>query len=269
MKTSTYQLKTGKGGKLDCYILGPIGVAEHTRKRPAVLIFPGGAYVMVSDREAEPVAMKFLSKGYNAFILTYSTNIAHPIPLLQASEAISYIRENAKEFMIDKDAITVIGFSAGGHLAASIGTLWNNDISYKPLGLRLGDNKPNALVLSYPVITSGDEKHDLSIDILTESIYNEELYTLISAEKQVTKLTPPTFIWHTANDSVVPVENSLLFAAALSREEIPFELHIYESGPHGLSVCDETSSDDISLISKNCAGWFEQCVLFLDKKFRN
>lgn len=223
-----------------------------TNTRPAMLVLPGGGYEMCSDREAEPIANQYLAMGFSCFVLRYSVgkNASMKMPdfsqpLLDASLAMSIIRKNADEWGIDSNKIAVIGFSAGGHLAASLATMWNDRKIYEDLNIPEESNKPNALILCYPVITFGELTHaGTRNNLLGEYKDNEELINKYSTEKRVSSDTPPTFIMHTAEDCSVPVENSLKFATALSENKIPFELHIFPFGGHGMStgtseVCHE------------------------------
>jgi len=207
--------------------------------RPAVLICPGGAYEYTSRREAEPVALRMNAMGFHAFVLHYSCAPAtFPTPQLQAAEAIRLIREHAKEWKIDSDKIIIAGFSAGGHLAASIGTFWNQEFLYQTLETEPEQIKPNGMILAYPVITSGTFAHRRSFENLLGDRY-EELLEKVSLEKQVTKDTPKTFIWHTFEDNSVPAENTLLFVNALRKCNINTEAHLYPRGTHGISLANE------------------------------
>lgn len=236
------------------------------RKRPTVLICPGGGYEFVSDRENEPVAIKFLSEGFNAFTLKYEVapSARHPQPLLDISRAMWIIRENAQEWNVDINKIAVCGFSAGGHLAASLGVLWDEDCISELTGMPQGINKPNAMILCYPVITSGEYAHRGSFNnLLGTDMPSEQLYSM-SLEKRVNESTPPAFIWHTFDDNTVPVENSLLFAAALREKGISFEMHIYNSGLHGLSLCSaETAAGIPEFINAHAGTWFDLCIGWL------
>lgn len=239
--------------------------------RPAVVIFPGGGYEFLSEREAEPVALKFAAAGYNAFVLRYTIKekAVYPQPLADASKAICMIRENADEWGVDPNKIAVCGFSAGGHLAASIGTMWNLPVLENYEGIKIGLNKPNAMILSYPVISSSREiEHKGSIDVITEKESDYEKRANVSAELFVGEHTPPAFIWHTADDGGVPCNNSLVMASALKKFNIPFELHIYQSGVHGLSLASrETSMGNKDLENKHIAGWINLCIEWLNNLF--
>jgi acetyl esterase/lipase len=228
---------------LSAYVVEGSEQIHPNYKRPSVLICPGGAYELTSDREAEPVALRFAAAGYNAFVLRYSVKVEkYPTQLLEVSAATAYIRRMAEEWGIDKDKIIVCGFSAGGHLAGSLGVFWNQTFIQEKLGIAYAENKPNAMILCYPVITGGIFAHRGSFNnLLGEGASKEELDKL-SLEQHVTKNVPPTFIWHTLDDQAVPVENALFFAKALREKDVVFEMHIYNRGVHGLSLCDETTS---------------------------
>ena len=210
------------------------------RKRPAILALPGGGYGFTSQREATPIALEFAASGMSAFILHYSVapEVRFPTELVQVYSAIRLIRENADEWNIDPEKIYLCGFSAGGHLAASAGVFWNRDWVHK-LGFESDAHKPNGLILNYPVITCGEFAHRGSFENLLGDHYSDALLELNSLEKQVSADTPRCFIWHTAEDDAVPVPNSLMFASALAANQIPFEMHIYPHGGHGLSLANE------------------------------
>lgn len=246
------------------------GSADSCRKRPAVLVLPGGGYAFTSPREAEPIALQFNAAGYHAFVLDYSVAPAkHPQPLLDAARAMCIIRENAEEWGIYSDKIAVCGFSAGGHLAASLGVHWDKKYLENVEGIEIGKNRPDALILCYPVITSGEYAHRGSfINLLGENPNSELLYEM-SLENHVSEKTPTAFIWHTFTDASVPVENSLLFAQALREKNVPFELHIYPEGPHGLSLAnEETAEGRPDYISPHIAGWMKLCKEWLRLQFK-
>jgi len=253
--------------------------AEYNEKRKAMLVIPGGGYGMVSEREAEPIARKFYAAGYNTFILTYSVT-AHgannekitdkktglPKPLLEASKAMALIRRDAEKYNIDPDKIAIIGFSAGGHLASSLATMWHHDFVVENAGINYGENKPNAAILSYPVITSDKEWHEGSFrNLLNASPDFEKDKVLYSTEKQVTEKTCPCFLWHTAADSCVPVENTLKMATALSAAKIPFEVHIFPEGPHGLSTAEADVLKGVqNREAAHVSAWVEYAVKWLE-----
>lgn len=235
-------------------------------KRPAVIICPGGAYQFKSDREAEPVAMRFLAAGMQAFVLQYSAAPSrYPCAVLELATSVAMVREHAREWGIDPEKIFICGFSAGGHLCASLGTLWKDEIFTQVFGTENLNYKPSGMILCYPVITMGEFTHKESRANLTGTVGSTELSEKLSLEKQVTADTLPTFIWHTQEDNAVPVENTLLFTCALRKYRVPFELHIYEKGGHGLSLCDETTAGNQDQIVPDNAGWIDHAVRWLKR----
>ena len=242
MKVFTVPL-SNENTSLTCYIPDYSDEMPHMKKRRAILVIPGGAYRFCSAREAEPVAFKFLGKGYAAFILQYSLNenAAFPKPLDDAVEALRYIRANAEELYVDKNKVAAIGFSAGGHLAAALSVM--------------GDERPDAQILGYPCIL--------------EEIGEILAAPVPSLEKKVDEKTPPAFIFSSAEDGCVPIRNSLEYAKALDSKGIPFDMHIFNRGYHGFSVADPcvfTEEKDWKYNSDN-AVWFELCEKFLDRVF--
>ena len=253
------QLKNSEfKANLFTYLLDNSLEIDPNRKRPVVLICPGGGYEMTSDREAEALAVKFLAMGYHAAVLRYSVAPARfPEALLQLATAVALIRENAEKWHIDENKIVVQGSSAGGHLAASLGVFWNKSFVAEALEMDSEKLRPNGLMLSYPVITSGEKAHQGSFEnVLGEQYADEQKRRFLSLEYHVSKDTPPTFLWHTAPDDVVPVENSLLFFQALHALNIPAELHIYPIGGHGLGLAtSETATPDGYGIQAECESW--------------
>ena len=238
------------------------------RRYPGMLICPGGAYAFVSDREAEPVALKYLDSGFNCFVLTYSVAPAHyPQQLLQAAAAMNYIRKTADELHTYPDRVSVSGFSAGGHLAASLSCLWHEDVLSATLGEDSESFRPDASVLCYPVITGGIFTHGGSFQNLCAG--DEKLVEKLSLENAVDGRTAPAFIWHTAADGGVPVENSMFYAAAMRKNDRPFELHIFRTGCHGLSLCnyDTAGPKNPDLIHEADSAWFDMSVTFLNNLF--
>jgi acetyl esterase/lipase len=211
--------------------------------RGAVLVCPGGGYGGRAPHEAEPIARRFNEAGLHGFVVHYRVAPhRHPAPLSDVARAIRLIREHAPEWSVDPARIAVCGFSAGGHLAASAGTLCPDEAS-----------RPDALILCYPVLSSGPYGHRGSFENLLGPDPSPEALRAVSLELQVTGRTPPAFMWHTADDAAVPVENSLLFAQALRAHRVPFELHVYPSGEHGLGLAPDRPR--IATWSALCAGW--------------
>ena len=207
---------------------------DAVRKRPVVIICPGGGYEYCSLREAEPVASAFNAAGIHAVVVYYRVFARYPASLKDLSDAVCIVRDNAAKWRIDSGRVVVCGFSAGGHLAASLGVFWNSEPEIKRQDKK---NMPNGMILAYPVITSGRYAHEGSIKIVSGG--NTELAEKMSLERQVTEDCPRAFIWHTFEDAGVPVENSLLMASALCEMDIETELHIFPKGPHGLSIATE------------------------------
>lgn len=224
-------------------------------KRPCVLVLPGGGYSFTSEREATPVAMEYLAGGMSAFILRYSCcPSVFPTALVEVASAIKLIRENADEWNIDPNKIFVCGFSAGGHLAASISCLWDCD-ELKGRGFTNDLHKPTGSILCYPVISGITTPHSGSFENLLGSTYSQENIKKHSLELCVSSTTIPSFIWHTAEDDAVPVQNSLLYATALANNGIPFELHVYPSGGHGLSLANHITAAFDSQVVFKCQQW--------------
>lgn len=244
--------------KLYTYVLDNSVEMDPNRIRPAVLICPGGGYSFTSDREAEAIAMQMLSAGFQAFVLRYSCYPSEfPAALLEAATALSMIRKNAAQWHVDPNKIIIGGFSAGGHLAGSLGVLWNRDFVSESLGLTKEEIKPNGMILSYPVITSGEFAHRGSFECLLQERH-DEMMDEVSLEKQVDAETVPAFLWHTFEDTTVPVENSLMMAASLRKHHVPFELHIYPRGGHGLGLAnDETRDRNGGCVEACCQNWIE------------
>ena len=218
--------------------------------RGTVLICPGGAYEWLSPREAEPVAAALQNGGWNTALFTYTVHTpgGEPLgtlPLCQLGEAVARLRQ-------ERDGLVVVcGFSAGGHLAASLGVHWRT----------LDLPRPDALVLGYPVITAGRFAHRGSIQNLAGG-ENEGFFSL---ETQAGPQVPPVFLWHTVTDPEVPVQNSLLFAQALIEAGVSCELHLYPYGVHGLSLAtpevEEPAKDRFA--DAHIAGWFDNCLSWL------
>lgn len=216
---------------------------EDTEKRPCILVVPGGGYRVVSPTEGELVALEFYKKGYHAYVCTYTVDLCglEPLreqPMQDLSRAIRYIRANSEKFHIAEDQLTVCGFSAGGHLCGSV-CVHHADIEDKNPKYADISNRPDSAILSYPVITSGEYAHRDSFAALFGREVTEEQFVYMSLEKHVTSDTPPCFLWQTATDQTVPVENSYLFAEACKANGVPYAHHVFSKGKHGLSLANE------------------------------
>ncbi len=243
-----------------------ISMAE---KRPMVIVVPGGAYQYCSDREAEVIALRFLAMGMHAAVLRYSCAPArYPTAALELAWCVKTCRERAEEWSILPSAIAVCGFSAGGHLAGTVGTLWKDPVFEKALGPAEGAPwRPDLQLLCYAVLTLGEFTHEGSrYNLLGEAgEAGNQLFRQkeLSLETRVEKDTPPTFLWHTGEDGAVPVENSLMYAAACRRAGVPFELHIFERGGHGLSTCDWQSACSPEQLVPDNTSWTELAGRFV------
>lgn len=241
------------GAELITYIMDNNAV-EEGRRRPFVLVCPGGGYSFLSAREAEPIALRLNTLGFQAVVLRYFVAPArYPTQLHQAAEAMAYCRAHAEEWLSDPNKMAIMGFSAGGHEACSLGVFWHT--------LEEGEAcRPNAMILSYPVISGGEHAHRGSFECLLGERH-DELVDKVSLDKCVTENTPPTFLWHTWEDQLVPVENSLLLACALRKNGIPCEMHIYQKGVHGLSLSNEEvySAADPNM-RPECRGWIDMAA---------
>lgn len=210
--------------------------------RDAMIVVPGGGYCMVVPHEGECVAKKFYDYGMNVFVLTYTTDITFAIPLKKqplrdVSRAVRVVRAGAKEFKVNPDKIIICGFSAGGHVCGTLATHWQDDIDegkYADVS-----NRPDGVILSYPVITSGEYTHIYSIWALIGQNAPQEEMDYFSLEKNVSDKTPPCFVWQTKEDDLVPIENSYLFAESLQKNNIPHACYVFPHGGHGLSICSE------------------------------
>ena len=251
-------------GTLTCYIPYRTEEINEDRALPAVLIIPGGGYMMVSDREAEPIALRYLAKGFAVFILDYAVApCKFPTALSEAAMAMLYIRDNAKSLSVDKRKVSALGFSAGGHLCGCLGNLFDHEVISDAFKGREMEVRPDAVILSYPVITSGEKAHQGSFDNLCRE--DNELRSKLSLEKCVKKTSSPAFIWHTFEDPAVPVKNSLLLALAYEDKGVEFSLHIFEKGGHGLSTADCAAyrTDNLPKVSTGLEKWIDMSIDWL------
>lgn len=248
-------------GELTCLCLHTPGEMHCTRRRPAVLVIPGGAYKMNSQREAEPIALRFMNRGYVAFVLQYAVKPAvFPTALREAALAMRYIRENCDAFEVDPKMVAAIGFSAGGHLCGTLGTMYDcpevADIG--PGGLL----RPDALGLCYPVAVGWGHTHTGSFQNISGG--DEKLIERLSIDKRVRPDMPPVYIWHTRDDQGVPVRNSLVLSEALAEAGVDFAMQICHSGKHGLATADllAYTTHKMPPISSDIPGWEDRMIAF-------
>ncbi len=250
---------------------------EDSTSRPAVVVCPGGGYHFCSVREAEPIAEFYYTHGMNAYLLNYSVapDAIDYTPLKEVAWAVKYARENAAAHNTDPDKIVTCGFSAGGHLAASAGILWNIPEVRDALGISDGSapegiNRPNGMILSYPVITAGEHAHRGSINnLMGRTDYALDEADKFSLELHVNETTPPMFIWHTVTDNCVPVRNSTMLINAFIENGLSFEAHIYPFGHHGLSLANKrTAEGNVASINPHIATWAELSVMWIKDTFK-
>jgi acetyl esterase/lipase len=233
------------------------------KPRGAVLVCPGGGYTKRADHEGHLIAECFNKAGIHAFVLHYRVAPnRHPAPLSDARRGIRIIRANAGDWKVNPGKIAICGFSAGGHLAASLGVHYGLEDSSPGDDIDKQPARPDALILSYAVLVANKFKHPGSFDNLLGKGHARELRELMSLERHVDKNTPPAFLWHTAEDPAVPVENSLIFAVRLSKFNVPFELHVYEKGKHGMGL--GTEDERVATWSVLCTGWLKKNLGWLD-----
>lgn len=280
------------------YLLDNSREFKTDRPRPAVVVCPGGGYLGTSDREAEPVALRFSGLGYQAFVLRYSTyskepglvpsqmtgaaDSPFPQPLYDLAQAVKTIREKSAEWRVDPDRIAVAGFSAGGHLAASLGVHWKDDFLIDKLGAKSEDWRPNALILAYPLLDFPDMRRRFGhlqdpqgrgiLELSNRVIFGvshptEEQLAALSPAGFVSETTPPAFIWHTAGDELIHSSHSLQFALALADHGVPYELHVFERGGHGLTLADPSIANLEKEIMPDVAVWFDLAAKWLSRRF--
>ena len=256
------QAQRGPGDQLAVYALQPIPKVDPNRRFPAVLILPGGAYSWVSPREAEPVAMRFLSRGFSCFILNYScAPVRFPVALREAAMAMRYIRDEADRLHVLPDKVAALGFSAGGHLCGTLGTLFD---AAEVADIGSADRlRPDALVLCYPVsVARGRTHRDSFVNLCGE---DRALMDRLSLDHLVRRDMMPVFLWHTRTDDSVPVDGTMALAAALAEQDVPFSLHVFAEGRHGLATGDDLvyRRDNLPPVSDGVLDWPELAVRFL------
>ncbi|MFB9769247.1 alpha/beta hydrolase [Lactiplantibacillus modestisalitolerans] len=285
---------------LTAYLLADSAETVKGKPRPAVLICPGGGYFSCSDREAEPIALQFNALGYHAFVLRYTVyqdgtlsfpDLSKPLPvkadrlyphaLRDLGRAVLTVKHHAQDWQVDPDQLVLCGFSAGGNNVGLYATNWNQPILTDYLNVTPAELKPLAVIMGYPLtdyhLIMEDLKHkadpmDLAfikasnVALVGEAEPDDATLTKISPACQVTDQTPPCFIWTTAGDQLLSSRHSLRMAAALAAHHVPYELHVFEDGPHGLSLATQASSESRSQIKPDVAQWMTACTGWLAKR---
>ncbi|WP_110589612.1 alpha/beta hydrolase [Microbacterium suaedae] len=293
MKIERIPLREGRDDvTLTTYVLDDSAEMLGGAARPAVLILPGGGYLSCSDREGEPIAMAFASLGYHAFVLRYSVygevdftraiepreRSQYPNPLVDVGLAMREIREHAGEWSVDVDRIAVCGFSAGGHNASMYATHWDKPVITDAVGEGL---RPAALIAAYAVTDyvdvverageMADMERTMRLAIATAylgtSAPSQEALVAASPALVADENTPPSFLWGTAGDTLVPARHSMRFAERLADVGVPYELHVYEKGRHGLSLATQASAGSRGDIEPRAADWFRQAAAWLETRF--
>ena len=283
---------------LTTYVLADSAEMLNGKRRPAVLVCPGGAYLSCSDREAEPVALRFAAMGYHAFVLRYSTysngapgmfplagdllvnpRSVFPAPMRDIGRAFLLIRQRAGEWLVDTDKIAICGFSAGAHNCAMYAVYWHDPIIHEFFGEGPEAFRPAAAILGY-----GIHDYHLMFGLIADPMAQvlsdaaavaflgtktppPELLDAVSPALHVSQHTPPTFLWATAADELVPAENTTRMATALAQARVPFEIHVFEAGAHGLSLADQSTADSLLHLDADAAQWVTLVEAWLRKRF--
>ncbi len=239
--------------------------------RPAMLVIPGGGYSAVChEREGEPIALAFFARGFNAFVLNYRVgpNDHYPSQLIDASSAIVHIKDNSAKYNVDIDRVFALGFSAGGHLVGSLAILHGDEEVLNHLGIERGYNRPRACILCYPVVSCFVETHGSSFEyLLGRPAYDiaAEERSAVSLEFNVTDDSAPVFIWHTAEDELVPTNGSFALAQEYVRKHIPVMFHIYPYGTHGLALgTEQTAAGNPEWVQPLAEGWIDSAIAFFN-----
>lgn len=233
-------------------------IINDKKTHPSMIILPGGGYTHRAEHEGAPIAKWLNDRGINSFVVDYRVEpYSYPAPLIDVKRAIKYVRFHAEKFMINPNKIGIMGFSAGAHIACCV-TEYFDDTEYEPKDdIDKISAKPNLCVLCYPVITMKDEFcHTGSKERIT--VGNKELEKKLSCEDNVRSDMPPTFIWHTFEDKSVPVRNSLELAISLKEKEVPFELHIYPEGRHGLGITKCIDIEGVNKWTESFENWLKR-----------
>ena len=262
----TFEFKPTENSAAVAYLHTPLFEMDNHRKNyPVVVVLPGGSYEYCSVREGDPIAFEYFCAGYNVILLkqySVNENASEYRAVLDVYRTIQIIRENAAEWNCS-DLIAVCGFSAGGHLAATTGVMWNHKEVHDRLTTHEFDHKPNAMILSYPVIVSNEFAHVNSISHISGAEPGTAEYNYWSMDQHVNQDTVPAFLWHTVDDTCVPVENTLAMLNALQKNHISYECHLFPEGVHGSSNCSEETGS----YNPYAGRWMEMSIQWLNKQF--
>lgn len=251
---------------MDAYIADKI--SGYTRD--AILVIPGGGYAEIcAEREGEPIALDFMARGFNAFVLHYSvkenSKKVYPTQLVEGARAIKHIKDCSQKYGINPERVFTCGFSAGGHLAAALGILWHDKAIYDAIDMPYGYNKPKGIMPIYPLI-SGIESfatEDCFRNLIGSQNPSDEQLKSVSLELMVDEKSAPAYIVHTANDQIVSVKNSLCLANAYANCGAEFELHIYPDAPHGVALGNEITKCGIEKYDNPAiAEWIKNAVFW-------
>lgn len=289
MLNQTFPLLEGSAATLTTYVLQQDPYDHRGIKRPAIIVCPGGGYQYVSKNEGEPVALAFTRAGYCAFVLDYSVRIEHPFPqsLKELAMAIKLVRTHAAEWNIDPDDITVAGFSAGGHLALSMGVFYDKTFLTDALNVSSEEICPNALILGYPAVTLLSwNRAPINPEIvrmmdqgLMPDLRGADITQILSGKMDVTEeekayfnllnhvsdKTPPAFIWGSNQDSLIHPSDLWGLASSLRENKVPYELHIFGRGPHGQGTSDENVLTKSVLSTFHLKEWVKLSLLWLEE----
>lgn len=237
------------------------------KKKPLILIFQGGSFNHLALREGEPVALAYMAHGFNAAVITYNLTTdpgdIYPDAALSGLTTVKYFRDNSEKLGIDKNRITTIGFSAGGHVVSAMNVMATTQKYSKKFNFKDTDVKPNASILGYPLININKIGFKLSAD-LQDMIPEEK--ELLDTALGVNKQTPPTYVFQTTDDPVVLIDNTIEYILALRKNNVPFESHIFDIGGHGYSLgTPELVTEDRSWqLNPHVAHWLDLSIEWLD-----
>jgi len=304
MKHQTIYLREGRTDiTLTTYVLEDSPEMLGGKRRPAVIVCPGGAYLSCSDREGEPIAMAFANMGYHAFVLRYGVyqeglpgmfmpepgtevptkeHCVHPNPIRDIARAMLELRAHADEWLVDTEHIAICGFSAGAHNCAMYATNWHKPVISEYFERPAEEFRPAACILGYTLSdyiymksAAGQSADPMAAGLFSVSntallgtaLPSDDQLVEVSPARSVTEHCPPVFLWATSEDSLVPVQHTLLMAKALADGKIPFEVHVFENGPHGLATATQSSAAALSNIFPDVATWLPMCDTWLKKRF--